>query len=124
MSLFFLDQHQVLVSGTAYVLNICCLRYREHQQNSQRNRTPDSWQPLSPRYTCRFYVVHIPPYLLRSLRFSSNGVRTFPVDNTVVIRLQKFYKLWNKITGIFCLSMAQIICRIQYNTTPYRKYKL
>jgi len=87
MFLFFPDQHQVLVSDTVYVLNTCCLRYRGRLRNSQRNRIPGWRQPLFPKYIGRFYDDRIVPSQSRSLRFSSNGVRTFAADNTLVIRL-------------------------------------
>ena len=87
MFLFFPDQHQVLVSDIVYVLNTCCLRCRGRQRNSQSNRIPDFWQLRSPKYTGRFYGDRIVPSQSRSLRFSSNGVRTFAADNTLVIRL-------------------------------------
>ena len=102
MFLFFPDQHQVLVSYTVYVLNTCCLRCRGRQRNSQRNRIPDFWQLLSPKYTGRFYGDRIVPSQLQSLRFSSNGVQMFPADNTLVIRLHKFLSTWNTMTDIFC----------------------
>jgi len=103
MFVFFLDQHQEPVSHIVYVLNTCCSRRYGRQRNNRRNRNPDCRQPLSRRYTCRFYGDRIMPSRLRSLRISSNGVRTFAAGNTLVIHLER------KKTTLFVFQWPKLI---------------